>query len=162
MANHQSKHPRDIRVMLQDIGDPLTRMPWPPTPDGLLSASIDPIRDTAIDVYAYGLHHAGGCTHDSSAYQIVGEHIDVMHEASGLQMREGTKRLIEQGRDPITIMCQGAHAAGKDFWLRMRMNDTHDRVGQYNKIEEPTKRPKSKFLEPYYYTPQWKRITRSG
>ena len=159
MTNHQSKHPRDIRVMLQDIGDPLTRMPWPPTPEGLLSASIDPIKDTAIEVYAYGLHHAGGCTHDSKAYQKVGDNIAVMHEASGLQMREGTKRLIEQGRDPITIMCEGAHAAGKDFWLRMRMNDTHDRVGQYRKIESPTKKPKGGHLEPYYYTPQGKKDT---
>ena len=88
--------------MLQDIGDPLTRMPWPPTPEGLLSASIDPIKDTAIEVYAYGLHHAGGCTHDSKAYQKVGDNIAVMHESSGLQMREGTKRLIEQGRDPMS------------------------------------------------------------
>ena len=152
MPAHQSKQPQDIRVMLQDIGDPLTRMPWPPTPEGLLSGSIDPIRDTAIDVYAYGIHHAGGCTHDSKAYQKIGDNIAIMFESSGLQMREGTKRFIEQGQDPLTIMCEGAHAAGKDFWLRMRMNDLHDRLGQPSgRGITPTKGPKRGFLEPYYY-----------
>jgi len=119
--------------MLQDIGDPLSRMPWPPTPEGLLSGSIKPIEDSGIDVYAYGIYHAGGCTHDSKVYQKIGDHIAVMYEASGLQMYEGVKRLTEQGYDPLQIMCEGAHAAGKDFFLRMRMNDLHDRVGRYIK-----------------------------
>ena len=30
---HQAKRPEEIRVILQDIGDPLTRCPWPPTPE---------------------------------------------------------------------------------------------------------------------------------
>ncbi|MDP6439253.1 MAG: hypothetical protein QGH74_06445 [Candidatus Brocadiia bacterium] len=156
-TGHQAKRPEDIRVILQDIGDPLARMPWPPTPEGLLSASIDPIRDSGIDVYAYGLHHAGGCTHDSAVYQKIGDHIAVMHESAGLRMHEGTNRLIEQGHDPIAVMCNGAHEAGIDFWTRMRMNDLHDRVGQYSNIEAPTKKPKIGFIEAYYYTPQWKK-----
>ena len=158
MRNHESRQPNEIRVILQDIGDPLTRMAWPPTPEGLLAASIEPIRDTAIDVYSYGLYHAGGCTHDSKAYQVIGENIPVLYESAGLQMNEGTKRLIAQGRDPLTIMCEGAHDAGKDFWLRMRMNDLHDRIGQYTgRGEIPTRDTKSGWLEPYYYTPQWKK-----
>ena len=157
MAGHEAKRPEDIRVILQDIGDPLTRMPWPPTPEGLLSASIDTIRDSGIDVYAYGLHHAGGCTHDSKAYQHVGDHVAVMRESSGLQMHLGTKRLIEQGNDPVRVMCDGAHAIGKDFFLRMRMNDLHDQVGRSLNIDRPAKKPKIDPLEPYYYTPQWKK-----
>ena len=154
---YQARKPQDIRVILQDIGDPLTRMPWPPTPEGLLSSSIDPIAGSAIDVYAYGMHHAGGCTHDSEVYQKVGDHVAIMREASGLQMHEGTKRFIAQGRDPVSIMCDGAHAAGKDFWLRMRMNDLHDQVGRKLGIERRAKGPKTGWMEPYYYTPQWKK-----
>ena len=158
MSEHQAKRPEEIRVMLQDIGDPLSRMPWPPTPEGLLSGSIEPIEGSGIDVYAYGIYHAGGCTHDSKVYQKIGDNIAVMYEASGLQMYEGVKRLAEQGYDPLQIMCEGAHAVGKDFFLRMRMNDLHDRVGQYIKRgEAPTKRPKTGWLEPYYYTPQWRK-----
>ena len=85
---HQAKRPEEIRVILQDIGDPLTRCPWPPTPEGLVSASIAPIADSAIDVYAYGVYHAGGTTHNSKAYQKIGDHIAVLHEASGLRMNE--------------------------------------------------------------------------
>jgi len=157
MSEHQAKRPEEIRVMLQDIADPLSRMPWPPTPEGLLSASIEPIKDSGIDVYAYGIYHAGGCTHDSKVYQKIGDNIAVMREASGLQMYEGVKRLAEQGYDPLQIMCEGAHTAGKDFFLRMRMNDLHDRAGQQFQVEPPTKRPKTGWLEPVYYTPQWKK-----
>ena len=157
MTGRQAKRPEDIRVVFQDIGEPLTRMPWPPTPEGLLSGSIRPIEDSAVDVYAYGMHHAGGVTHDSRAYQRVGDHVTVLHESSGLVMNEGIRRLIEQGHDPIAIMCEGAHEAGKDFWLRVRMNDLHDRVGQYRKLEAPTKQPKTGSLVPFFYTPQWKK-----
>ncbi|MDP6438051.1 MAG: hypothetical protein QGH74_00280 [Candidatus Brocadiia bacterium] len=156
-AGHQAKRPEDIRVILQDINDPPARMPWPPTPEGLLSASIDPIRDSGIDVYAYGIHHAGGCTHGSSVYQIVGDNEAFLHESAGLHVNEGVKRLVEQGNDPLKVMCEGAHAAGKDFFLRMRLNDLHDRVGQHANLAAPTRKPKTGFMEPVHYTPKWKK-----
>ena len=31
---HRSKRPNGVRVILQDNGDPLTRLPWPPTSEG--------------------------------------------------------------------------------------------------------------------------------
>ena len=86
-------------MILQDIGDPPTRMPWPPTPEGLLASSIDPISRTAIDVYAYGIRHAECTTHDSKVYQNVGDHVDVMYEAAGLGMNQTIKLLVN--RDTI-------------------------------------------------------------
>jgi hypothetical protein len=97
----------------------------------------------------------GGAAHGSKACQEVGDHIAVMHESSGLKMHEAVNRLIEQGHDPITVVWDGAHAAKKDFWLRM--NDLHDHVGRRCRIEEPTKKAKTGWLEPYYYTPQWRK-----
>ena len=48
------KRPEDYRVVLQDIGDPLLRMGWPPSPEGLIEGSIGPLRNSAISMYAYG------------------------------------------------------------------------------------------------------------
>jgi hypothetical protein len=151
------KRPEDYRVVLQDIGDPLTRMPWPPTPEKLVDASITPLRDSAIDVYAYGVHHAGGTTHCSTAYPIIGEDQATLRSASALRMNRAVHQLCEEGHDPIKVMADGAHAAGMDFFLRMRMNDLHDRVGDTIEIDKPSKLPKTGHIEPYYYTPQWKR-----
>ena len=61
------KRPEDYRVVLQDIGDPLLRMPWPPTPEGLVEGSIGPLKDSAVSMYAFGINHAGGTTHCSKA-----------------------------------------------------------------------------------------------
>ena len=71
--SYTGKRPEDYRVILQDIGDPLTRMSWPPSPEKLVEASVGPLRDSAIDVYAYGIHHAGGTTHCSKVYPVVGD-----------------------------------------------------------------------------------------
>ena len=72
-------------------------------------------------------------------------------------MNEAVKRLCNQGHDPLEVMCEGAHQAGRDVFLRMRMNDLHDRVGDIRGLDRPTKPPKTSHIEPYYYTPQWKR-----
>ena len=72
-------------------------------------------------------------------------------------MNEGVKRLVEQGNDPLKVMCEGAHAAGKDFFLRMRLNDLHDRVGQHANLAAPTRKPKTGFMEPVHYTPKWEK-----
>ena len=56
--------------------------------------------------------------------------------------------------DSITIMCDGTHAVGKDFRLRMRMNDLHDRVGRDARVDQPTKGPKMGLLEPLLLHPK--------
>ncbi len=156
-ALYSGKRPQDYRVVLQDIGDPLVRMTWPPTPEKLVEASIGPLRDSAVDVYSFGVNHAGGTTHCSEVYPVVGHSEAVQRSASSLRINEAVKLLCDQGQDPLKVICEGAHREGIDVFLRLRMNDHHDRWGDMMNINRPTPPPKSKPIEPYLYTPQWKR-----
>lgn len=156
-TSRNGRRPADYRVILQDIGDPLTRMPWPPTPEKLVEASIGLLRDTAVSCYSYGINHAGGVTHCSEVYPIVGDEQQTLRSASSLRMNEAVKRLCQAGHDPLQVICQGAQAAGVDIFLRLRMNDHHDRWGHPKHLQRPSPTPKTGHIEPYFYTPQWKR-----
>ena len=155
-TSKSGRRPADYGVILQDIGDPLTRMSWPPTPEKLVEASIGLLRGTAISCYSYGINHAGGVTHCSKAYPVVGDEQKVLRSASSLRMNEAVQRLCAAGHDPLEVMCKGAHEAGVDIFLRLRMNDHHDRWGHPKNLERPSQIPKTTHIEPYFYTPRWK------
>ena len=108
------KRPEDYRVVLQDIGDPLLRMPWPPSPEGLVEGSIGALKGSAISMYAFGINHAGGTTHCSKLYPIIGEDQPVLKSGNTLRMMEAVQRLCEAGHDPLALMCDGGHKAGVD------------------------------------------------
>jgi len=152
------KRPEDYRIILQDIADPLTRMPWPPTPEKLVEASIGPLRGSSVNAYAFGLNHSGTqITHCSDTFPVVGQDQVLLRSGSALKMNEAVKRLCREGHNPLAIMCDAAHQTGMDFFLRMRMNDLHDRVGDISSIEKPGLSAKTSAPEPFYYTPKWKR-----
>lgn len=151
------KRPEDYRVILQDIGDPLLRMEWPPSPERLIEGTITPLKDAAIDMYAYGINHAGGITHCSDLYPKIGEEQEVLRSGNTLRMYEAVQQLCAAGHDPLQILCDGGHAAGMDVYLRLRMNDHHDRWGDKIDLIKPSTIPKTRTPEPYYYSPQWKK-----
>ena len=151
------KRPEDYRVVLQDIGDPLLRMPWPPSPEGLVEGSIGALKDSAVNMYAFGINHAGGTTHCSKLYPIIGEEQPLLKSGNTLRMMQAVQRLCEAGHDPLTLMCDGGHQAGLDVFLRLRMNDHHDRWGDRIGLDKPSRLPKDHPAEPYFYTPKWKR-----
>ena len=156
-TSFSGKRPEDYRVVLQDIGDPLLRMGWPPSPEGLIEGSIGPLRNSAISMYAYGINHAGGTTHCSETYPIIGDDQDVIRSGNTLRMNEAVKRLCASGQDPLTLICEGGHKVGIEVFLRIRMNDHHDRWGDRLGLDRPSPLPKTHPAEPYFYVPKWKR-----
>ena len=70
---------------------------------------------------------------------------------------QAVQRLCEAGHDPLALMCDGGHQAGLDVFLRLRMNDHHDRWGDRIGLDKPSRLPKDHPAEPYFYTPKWKR-----
>ena len=150
--SYQSRQPHDYRVLLQDTGDPLTRIFGPLTREQLIETSIGPIKEYPIDAYCHCVNHAGGVYHDSKVREKVAEHIRRLQSGTMVQMRQAISQLIAEGNDPLTVYAEGAHNAGMDYFLRLRMNDLHDRVGYQMSLGKALGR----VAEPYYYPSKFK------
>ena len=100
--SHHPKSVEEYRIILQDVVEPLTRMSWPPTPKKIVEASIGPLRGSAVNVYSYGVNHAGGVAHYSKVYPIIGEDQTFHKSANCLRINESVKRLYANGLDPLS------------------------------------------------------------
>jgi hypothetical protein len=150
--SYQARQPQDYRVLLQDTGDPLTRIFGPLTREQLIETSVGPIREYAIDAYCHCVNHAGGVYHDSKVREKVAEHIRSLQSGTIVQMKRAIQQLIAKGNDPLAVYAEGAHQAGMDYFLRVRMNDLHDRVGSQMSLGKAL----GSVAEPYYYPSKFK------
>ena len=155
---HKAKSPEAYRVILQqDATEPVNQLFGPVTPEALLEVSVKLLVDHAIDVYASDANHGGGVHYDSKVAERALTSVKELRSGTALQMRGGIEQLIAQGTDPLKVYCEGAHAHGIDYMVRLRMNDLHDTVGFSLNIDKPPQTPKINAPEPYYHTSQWRR-----
>lgn len=152
---------RDItksRLLFQDTGDQIFRMPWPPTPQGFVDSFITPYIGSAIDAYCFCVNVAGTAMfYDSDVGEMYGQCREVFRGASALRTHEIIKRLCVEGNDPPKLAVEGARAAGMDCFLRLRMNDLHDVMHSHHKLDDPSRPPKIGTAEPCYTMTQFKK-----
>ncbi len=156
--SHQAKSPENYRFILQqDSPEPVLRpVVETITPDDLLDHSIRQIESLPIDVYASDVNHAGGAYWNSKVMEVNLKAKTSYRGQEWGRLVERLETLFAMGTDPLQIYCEGAHAAGKDFMARIRMNDLHDVVGQWVKTETPNHHPNDTIGEYCYNTGQWK------
>lgn len=150
------RSPEEYRVLLQDTGDPLTRIFGKITREQLIDLSVGPLKGYAIDAYCHCVNHAGGVYHDSDLREKIAQHVDRLASGSVLQMTQAIDQLIGEGNDCLAVYAEGAHALGMDYFLRLRMNDLHDRLGYLSKITKPQPLLQKYIMEPYYYPNRFK------
>jgi len=156
--HHKAKSPQEYRVILQqDAPEPLIRAEVETvTPETLLEYSIHQFEELPIDVYGSDANHAGGVYYRSSVAERVLSAPPSFRSQQDIRMAERLQALFDAGTDPLQLYCEGAHAAGIDYMIQLRMNDLHDVVGIMVGIDEPNRRPTDIIGEPYYYTSGWK------
>ena len=156
---HQAKEPCDYRIILQqDASEPVDQQFGKTTPQGLLRDSVEQLLGFPIDAYASDANHGGGVHYDSKVAERCLSTVKDLKSGSSVQMYDGLQQLIDQGTDTLNVYCDGAHANGLDYFVRLRMNDIHDIVGYMSKMEQTVQRaPLTSQPEPYYYTSKWRR-----
>ena len=155
---HKSRSPDEYRVILQqDAPEPMIRADVPIlTPDILLDYSVRQFESLPVDVYASDANHAGGTYYNSTVSERMLSAPKTFRSQQDIRMADRLQSLFDAGTDPLKIYCKAVHAAGKDYMIRLRMNDLHDVVGQAIDMSKPNHHPGDSFGEPYYYTAQWK------
>lgn len=155
----QSRSPDSYRIILQqDAPEPMLRADVRTvTPETLLDHSIRRFESLPIDVYASDANHAGGVYYKSKIAERLLSATDTYRTQQDVRMADRLQALFDAGTDPLRIYCQGAHEAGIDYMIRLRMNDLHDVVGQFCGMSKPSHKPALGFGEPYYYTSQFKK-----
>ena len=156
---HQAKSPDQYKIVLQqDAPEPMLRAEVGEiTPDALLDYSIRLFEHLPIDVYGSDANHAGGVYYRSKVAERMISTLTSYRAKDHTRMTERLKTLFDAGTDPLEIYCKGAHEAGIDYMIQLRMNDLHDVVGHIIDIASPNRSPNEKLGEPYYFTSQWKK-----
>lgn len=156
-----SKSPREVteyRLLFQDTGDQIFRMAWPPTREGFIDAFVKPYVGSAIDAYCFCTNVAGtSMFYDSKAGEMYGRDRTIFRGGSALRQHEIIKNLCAAGDDPPGLAVEAARAAGMDCFLRLRMNDLHDKLHMRCRLDKPSRLPKTWTEEPCYYMSHFKR-----
>ncbi len=157
--SHQAKSPDQYRVIFhQDAIDPLMSAHVPKmTPDALLDYSVRQFAHLPIDCYASDANHASGCDYHTKVADVNLSGRSHFRGQQDVRLIDALQALFDAGTDPLEVMCEGTHAADKDFMIRLRMNDLHDVVGVLQDLETRSHRPTDTIGEPIYYTSKWKK-----
>ncbi|MSU49854.1 MAG: hypothetical protein EXS37_12345 [Opitutus sp.] len=105
--------------------------------EGLVRATIDPLRGTMIDTLYWqlgtDLHHGAfparlsdWYSHRTKVGAIWGSDREIFRTAAEWRIFENTRTLFEQGTDPAAVVIEHGHKAGLDVFLALRINDGHD------------------------------------
>jgi len=94
-----------------------------------LTALIDDLADTQVDVFIQCINHSDDqFYYPSRVAEYYGQH----HEGEFLERERGFKRaadniraLVDAGQDPLAIWADQAHQREMQFWASLRMNDVH-------------------------------------
>lgn len=156
---HQARPPEDyVLVLQQDAPEPMVRAEGRDiTPQTLLDYSIEQFKHLPIDVYASDANHGGGVYYRSKFAERMLSSLDSFRGKDHVRMAERLEKLFDMDTDPLAIYCEGAHAAGIDYMIRLRMNDLHDLGGFHTDIDTPNRSPEDPIGEPYYVKSAWKR-----
>ena len=158
MSDYTAKSPEDYLVILQqDAPEPMMRaMVRDITPETLLEYSIRHFESLPIDVYCSDANHSGGTYYRSKVAERILTSPKTFRHHQDKRVVDRLQALADAGTDPLEIYCKGAHEAGIDYMVNLRMNDLHDVVGQFQSISKPNHTPDDSLGEPYYYDCQWK------
>ena len=138
MTPHQTRDASEYRVLMHDAGDQLFRMAWPPTRAGFLESFVTPYAGQGIDAYCFCVNCSGTLMfYDSDVGEMYGRDRRYFYSPSALRQHELIKRLCAAGDDPPRLAVDGARAAGMDCFLRLRMNDLHDRFTLDARLDTP-------------------------
>ena len=156
---YSAKSPDQYRIVLQqDAPEPMLRAEVEHvTPQTLLDHSIRQFEHLPIDVYGSDANHAGGVYYRSKVAERLLSDPSTYRGRDTVRLADRLQALFDAGTDPLEIYCRGAHAAGIDFMIQLRMNDLHDVVGIGIDVDEPVRAPEKPRGEPYYYTSGFKR-----
>lgn len=153
-----TRRPTDYHLLHQEAGDQLFRMGWPPSREAFFQSFIDPYRGSAIDGYCFDTNICGATMfYDSAVGEMYGKGRSSYRGASGLRQHEIIRHLCAIGEDPPRLAVEGARSIGMDCFLRLRMNDLHDRHHIDCCLDQPTPPPKLHTPEPCYYLSDMKR-----
>lgn len=134
-APSKSRH----RLILCNDGGTLAapNMEAPIGVEGLVRATIEPLRDTMVDTLYWQLGtdpYFGTPTHrltewyshDTKVGHRWGEDRDTFATAGEWRIYENARQIMEHGTDPVAVVIKHGHEAGLDVFVSLRFNDQHD------------------------------------
>ncbi|MDO9528338.1 MAG: hypothetical protein Q7J27_04170 [Syntrophales bacterium] len=119
------------RIVYNNDGSPHVFLhPFPMTYEQLIS-HIDPLAGI-IDTFVYQMFSGNVFLHDTKVGEFyTGPYAD--KEDSGYQadikpfdITNNARKFIEDGLDPMRVLCERAHKIGVKFFAGLRINDLHD------------------------------------
>ena len=144
----------EYRLLVHDTADQVFRIPWPPTRQGFVDSFITPYAESAADAYCLCVNCSGTLMfYNSDVGEMYGRSRTRFWVPSALRQHEIIKQLCAAGEDPPRLAVEGGRAAGMDCFLRLRMNDLHDRLY----IDADLDRPGNAGGEPCFCLTDFKR-----
>ena len=138
MAATEARDVSEYRLLVHDTADQIFRIPWPPTRQGFIDSFITPYADCAADAYCFCVNCSGTLMfYNSDVGEMYGRDRTRFWVPSALRQHEVIKQLCAAGDDPPRLAVEEARAAGMDCFLRLRMNDLHDRLYLDARLDRP-------------------------
>ena len=99
MFYHDGRHPHIYRYE-------------PPMQKGEYQACIDELAGTPIEAVSFCLGEGRTMLHDTRAGELLGHNVEKWGHLIFRRAHQNAKRLIEEGNDPLRIVCERAHEKG--------------------------------------------------
>ena len=119
------------RIVYNNDGSPhVFYHPFPMTYEQLIS-HIDPLAGL-IDIFVYQMYTGNTFLHDTKVGEFyTGSYTRGMEPGgppniTSFDVTKNVRHLIDQGLDPMRVLCERAHQNGMKFFAGLRMNDLHD------------------------------------
>lgn len=104
------------RIMFYNDGrHPLIYLHEPPMQKEEYEAAVDQLVGTPIDALMFCLGYGRTVLHDTEVGEVWGHNVKKWHHKIFSRAYRNAKQLIEEGNDPLRIICDRAHDKGIFF-----------------------------------------------
>ena len=121
--------PKPKIMFYQDGRHPLIYVYEPPMQKEEYEAAVDEISGTTIDTLMFCLGEGRVMLHDTKVGELWGHNVDKWPHHIWKRTHQNVKALIEQGHDPLRLICDRAHEKGLLFYPSLIMQVIGDDKG---------------------------------
>ncbi len=140
MFYHDGRHPHMYRYE-------------PPMSKDEMNAMIDELVSTSVDAVVYCLGEGRTMLHHTQVGELLGHNVDTWDHAAFRRVHQNAVSLINQGHDPLQLICDRAHEKNLLFYANLivnaggpdsvpmrcsdfRKNNTHLEIGASGNVDE--------------------------
>ena len=111
-APAQEHHAAPRLLFYHDGRHPLIYMYEPPMQKEEFEAGVDELAGTPVQIIMFCMGDGRTVLHDTQVGELWGHNVDKWPHLIFRRAHQNAKHLIEQGHDPLRIICERAHAKG--------------------------------------------------